>query len=85
MTITAVADRPGEYLARWSSQCYGATYAVHFPDSILGALALHSFAEMLRKHYQASTIRFKLAGKATLMQSPALADLLGRLPTPPPE
>lgn len=35
--IGAVAGRSGECLARWSSQFYGATYAVHFPDSILGA------------------------------------------------
>lgn len=85
VTITAVANRSGEYLARWSSECYGATYAVHFPDSILGSLALHSFAEMLRKHYEASVIRFQLAGTATPVQSPALADLLGRLPGAPPE
>ena len=54
----AVAGRSGEYLARWSSQFYGATFAVHFPDSILGALALNSFSEMLRKHYDAGSIRF---------------------------
>ena len=83
--VGAVAGRPREYLARFSSQLYGATFAVHFPDSILGALALHSFAEMLRKHYDARTIRFELTGTATPMRSPALVDLLGSLPGAPPE
>ena len=56
---------PGEYLARWSSQFFGATYAVQFPDSILGALALNTFAEMLRRHYDARCIRFELTGTVT--------------------
>ena len=40
---------------------------------------------MLRNHYDASTIRFQLTGKATPMHSPALADLLGDVPGTPPE
>ena len=62
--IGAVAGRSGEYLARWSSQFYGATFAVDFTDSILGAVALNTFAEMLRKHYDASSIRFEVTGSA---------------------
>ena len=81
----AVAGRSGEYLARWSSQFYGATFAVHFPDSILGALALNSFSEMLRKHYDAGSIRFQLTEAVSHMRSPALVDLLGGTPVAAPE
>ena len=83
--ISAVAGRPGEYLARFSSQFYGATYAVHFPDSLLGALALNSFSEMLRGHYDARSIRFELTEAVSPMRSPALVDLLGGTPDAAPQ
>ena len=59
---------------------------MHFPDSIVDAVALNTFAEMLRKHYDASgSIRFESTGSATPLRSPALVDLVGDLPGTPPE
>jgi hypothetical protein len=42
-----VEDHPGDYLAYFRSEFLDATYTVFFKDTITGALALHSFAEMI--------------------------------------
>ena len=48
-----------------------------------GALALHSFAEMLKAHYQVPRIDFQLTDQAAGFRSPELVDLIGRLPGAP--
>ena len=47
ITVTSLTD---SYLA---SAVYGkSTFLLHFRADIFGALSLHEFAEMLRKHYE---------------------------------
>ena len=49
--IRPVSDKPGFYIAYFSSEVLQATVSLHFKDSIVGAIALNNFAEMLRiKH-----------------------------------
>jgi len=47
ISIHPVEDRPGNYLATFRSEFLDATFTVFFKDTITGALALHSFAEMI--------------------------------------
>jgi hypothetical protein len=47
ISIHPVEDHPGDYLAYFRSEFLDATYTVFFKDTITGALALHSFAEMI--------------------------------------
>ena len=42
---------PGFYLAYYQSPILKATYTVEFPGSVLGAVALHHFTEMLKTRY----------------------------------
>ena len=49
ISIHPVEDHPGDYLAYFRSEFLDATYTVFFKDTITGALALHSFAEMLQE------------------------------------
>ena len=49
--IKAVEQRAGEYIAYYKSDFLQATFSVYINDNIFGALALHSFAEMIRKAY----------------------------------
>jgi hypothetical protein len=46
-----VEDRAGEYMASYRSEFLQARYCVYVKDTIIGALALHNFAEMVRKAF----------------------------------
>ena len=45
----------GKCLASFHSDFIGATYAVVFPESITGAVALHRFARMIENEYGKKT------------------------------
>ena len=49
--IAPVHDSPGHYVASFSAEVLGATFSVVFPETITGAVALHTFAEMIRNQY----------------------------------
>ena len=74
VALDAVAGRPGEWVAHWDSQFFGATIALHFKDNVFGAVALNAFAQMLRHHYEVHRVEFKV--RSASMRSPALLNLL---------
>ncbi|MCK4516140.1 MAG: hypothetical protein KAU31_12835 [Spirochaetaceae bacterium] len=49
--VYPVSDSRDQYIAVFASEFLGATFAVMFPETITGAVALHTFAEMIRKQY----------------------------------
>jgi hypothetical protein len=49
--IMPVVGKPGVYIARYRAEVLGATYSVEFQDDVMGGIALHGFAEMLRVRY----------------------------------
>jgi hypothetical protein len=49
--IRPVPEKTGFYLAYFTSEVLQATVSLHFKDTIVGAIALNNFVEMLRiKH-----------------------------------
>ena len=42
---------PGFHVACYHSPLHRATYTVGFPGSVVGAVALHHFTEMLKTRY----------------------------------
>lgn len=49
--IRPVPEKEGFYLAYFTSEVLQATVSLHFKDTIVGAIALNNFVEMLRiKH-----------------------------------
>ena len=74
--IHPVQDRQGEYVACFRSEFLDATYTVFFKDTIMGALALHSFAEMIRKKYQENEVDFQLSKQQVPFQDEALLDVV---------
>ena len=76
LTIQAVSGREGEYLAYFRSEPLEATYSVYFRDSLMGAIALHEFAEMLRASYGVDGVRLELCDQAVVFRSPAVLDVL---------
>lgn len=49
--VDGFSDR---YIAVFRSEALNATFSVMFQENVSGAVALHSFAEMIRGHYNAS-------------------------------
>ena len=67
--------KPGFYVARYQSPVLRTTYTVEFPGSVLGAVALHHFTEMLKTRYPVGEmVRFLLPPDETLQ--PVLQDAL---------
>jgi hypothetical protein len=52
--IAPVDGSSGRYIAAFRSEALNATFSVVFQENVSGAVALHSFAEMIRSHYNVS-------------------------------
>ena len=78
--IRPLEGREGEYLAYYTAESLQATFSVRLKDSIFGALALHAFAEMIRKtygkNYKSGEIDFVLSDQAMSLKSKVLLDVL---------
>ncbi len=78
--IRPVENREGEHIAYYTNEFLKATFSVHIKDNIFGALALHSFAEMIRKtygkNYRSGEIDFKVASEAMSFQNKAVLDVV---------
>ena len=56
VTIAQLSESQHEYLAYCKSLCGKATYLVYFGDSIVGAVALHNFIDMLRSFFDLKSV-----------------------------
>ena len=78
--IRPVEGREGEYIAYFENEFLQATFSVLLKDNIFGALALHSFAEMIRKtygkNYRSGEIDFTVSNEAMSFQNKTLLDVL---------
>ena len=77
--IRPVENRKSEIIAYYTNEFLQATFSVHLKDNIFGALALHAFAEMIRKtygkNYKSGEIDFMVSDQAMSFQSKALLDV----------
>lgn len=76
VTVQSVAGRQGEYLAYFRSEPLDATFSVFFHDTLTGAIALHEFADMIRRRYQVAEVRLELSDQALVFRSQAVLDVL---------
>ena len=78
--IQPVEDRSGEYVASYRSEFLQARYCVYVKDSIFGALALHNFAEMVRKsfgkNYRTGEIEFEVSRETAVFTNQAFVDVV---------
>jgi len=81
ITINPVENRKGNYVAYFRSEFLDATFSVYFKDTITGALALHTFSEMLRKKYEQKEIDFLLSEQEVPFRHEALLDVVNRQPS----
>jgi hypothetical protein len=74
--IAPVTGRPGGYVARYRAEVLGATYSVEFEDTVMGGIALHSFAEMLRSRYDLRRVELVVEDQTLRFRSKAVVDTL---------
>ncbi len=80
--ISPVHNCPGRYVASISSELLGSTYSVVFPETITGAVAFHTFAEMIRKHY-GHAVEIVLPDPFCVSLSPPVREIIAALEKPP--
>ena len=73
--IQPVKDMKGDFIAFYKSHMLNATYSVYFKDTIMGALALNAFYEMLQHTYHGQ-IDFCVEEHALQFKNQALLDVL---------
>ena len=76
VVIKPVAGRKGEYLAYCRSKFLDATFSCYFKDTLMGALALHEFMEMIRRKYEKQEIRTLVSREEILFKNEALLEVL---------
>ena len=76
VTIKAVSDREGEYVAYYSSEFLNATFSVYFRDTIFGAIALHDFTEMLKGKYEKERVVFAVSEERVRFKSRDLREAM---------
>jgi len=75
ITIRPVKNMEGDFIAYYKSDMLKATYSVYFKDTIMGALALNSFFEMLKTKYPGQ-IDFCVQEQELEFKNQALLDVL---------
>ena len=77
--IAPVDGSTDRYIAAFTSEALNATFSVVFQENVSGAVALHSFAEMIRSHYNVAP---ELTVVDSVPSSMAVSDVLRTLEQP---
>ena len=75
----APLDSTGRYIALFTSEALDATFSVVFRETVTGAVALHSFAEMVRSRYDVAP---ELSVVDTFPSNPAVSEVLRTIDDP---
>ena len=75
ITIRPVKNMQRDFIAYYKSEMHSATFSVYFKDTIMGALALNSFFEMLKHKYQ-KRIEFIVSDVELEFKNKMLLDIL---------
>jgi hypothetical protein len=78
--IRPVANIQNDFVAYYKSDMFKATYSVYFKDTIMGALALNTFYEMLKNKYQ-KNIEFIVSDAKLQFKNQALLDVMSSTET----
>jgi hypothetical protein len=74
--IARVPGKQGAYVARYHAEVLGATYSVEFQDNVMGGIALHGFAQMLRLKFELRRVELVMEDQALRFRSRAVVDAL---------
>ena len=73
--ISPVPGSTGRFVASFTADVLDATYAVVFPETVTGAIALHRFAQMIGERY-GKRVEFRLDDALFPMRNRAVEDLV---------
>ena len=76
--ITAVDEKPDQFVASFRSEFLGATYAVVFSATITGSVALHRFALMISGQY-GKQVELQIADDLFPVKNKAVEDILNSI------
>ena len=74
--IKPIESGEKEYLAYFKDEFMKATFCVAFKDSILGAVSLNRFIEMIKAFFEIKKIPISISEKEFQVKSKALLDVL---------
>ena len=83
ITIAGVDDDPDRFIATYRSEFLGATYAVVFPQTVTGAVALHRFATMISSQY-GKQVEIQIPNDLYPVRNKAIRDILNSIAEPQP-
>ena len=72
--IRKIDNEKNEYFAYYKNEILQSTYSVFFCDSILGAIALNRFYEMIRSNFELKKLTLSVSGEAIRFKNKALLD-----------
>lgn len=72
--ITPHVEKPDTFVARYESVFLGAVYSVEFANTVMGAVALHHFVDMLQTRYPEGRVSFMLPAEAASHPVTAVRD-----------
>ena len=73
-----------EYIAYVKSICGKATYFLYFCDDIGGAIVLHNFVEMLRRHFHHDEVEVTLHDSTIQLKNAFLLSIFTEVQSPAP-
>ena len=76
ITIKQIEGKEGNFIAFSKSEFLKATFCLCFNDSVYGCLAVHDFAEMLKRKYETDKVTFVISNEKITFRSPELLDLM---------
>ena len=79
--VYPVSPGSNRHIAVFASNVLGATYSVVFSATITGAVALHTFAEMIRKQYGRAA-EIVVSERLSLPEDSPVKDILRKINTP---
>lgn len=83
ITIAGVDGTPDRFIATFRSEFLGATYAVLFPQTVTGAVALHRFATMISSQY-GKQVEIQIPNDLYPVRNKAIKDILNSIAEPEP-
>ena len=73
--IEAISEESDYFVASFAAELLGATYAVVFPETVTGAIALHRFVKMIEQQY-GKQVEIRLADELLPFHNEAITDML---------
>jgi hypothetical protein len=77
IVIKPIVERDKEYIAYFKDEFMKASFCVAFKDSILGAVALNRFIDMIKTFFDIKKIPVFVSDEKFKLTSKAMLDVLG--------